>query len=216
MNFTELQNRLKFVLDFNDTQTDGAFTATRVKQALNLAYEREVFKAEAEGSRRYFKTTTSFTWPAGQLTYALTAPLSQATIIRMSDVTSTDPGYNLVFSEQGFSGDLHWKDRKTIQWGTTGPGSAKTIRVEYYPRPTELVEDEDELEMIPVQFHELLVWSAAVFLRTVADERPPQHWVNERDEFRIDFWKFLSQGRPISDTPTITNSHPDSDAGFVY
>jgi hypothetical protein len=216
MNYTELQDRLKFVLDFNDTQTDGAFTAARIKQALNMAYEREVNKANEEGSQRYFKGTVEFVWPSAQLTYQLTPPLSKRGLIRITDVTESDPGRRIVFSENGLNGDVFWKDRNTMQWGTQGPGANRTLRAEYFAKPWPMDADDDEPDLIPEQFHELLVWSAAVFLRTVADESPPMRWVSERDEFRIDFWKYLSRGRPMSDVPTVSNTYPDSEVGFSY
>jgi hypothetical protein len=218
MNFTELQDRLKFILNFNDTQTDQDFTNARIKQALNFSYESEINRAQAEGSRRYFRAVREIEWVADELTYTLAYPLDQRGLIRITDITNTDPGYALVFDENGFHGDVFWKDRNTIQWGTQGPNAGKTLRVEFYTRPIAMVEDNDEPELIPPQFRELLLWSAACWLRDIADDDmgTPQSWQRRLDEWRIDFWKYLSRGRPTDDVPAVTNTYPDDGVGLVY
>lgn len=214
MNFVELQDRLNFVLNSDDSQTHQDFSAVRKKQALNYAGRTETNKAQVEGSRLWFKTTIDISWPASQTTLQLSSTISQRGIIRITDITNTNPGYELVFSENGFSGDVFWLNRTTLQWGTSGPSEAKTLRVEYFPIWSDLAQDDDEPELIPEQHQDLLIWSAAIFLFEVAEQEAPIAWHNIRHELRIDFWKYLSRGRPMSDVPTVR--HRMDEVGFTY
>ena len=216
MNFTELQNRLAFVLNFNDTQTDSEYTTARLKQSLNYAYEREVIKAEEEGSKVWFKSTMKVTWPKSQLLLTPPEPLKQSNLIKIEDITNTNPGVRLSLSADGLAGDIHWADRNTLQWSTVGPSSARSLRFHYYARATEMSEDEDIPELIPPQFHEMIVWSAAIFLRDIADESAPGAWQRRLQDWQIDFYKYLSRGRPTSDVVTVDNTYSDGDAGFIY
>ena len=203
MNFDELQDRVGFVLNFNDGQADQDFTAARIKQAINYAYNREIQKAMLEGSRRFFRATQDVTWAASSVTLTLPAGVAKKALIRIADVTSDAIGAQLLFSENGLTGDVFFKDRSTLQWGTSGPSSAKTLRFVYYETPLDMIDDDDEPDIMPEAFHELLVWSAAIWLRTVGDESAPTEWRRELMELQIDFYKHVSLGRPQDDEPTV-------------
>jgi hypothetical protein len=189
MNRKELRDELAFLLNFNEDQPDQDFTATRLNKALQYAYEDEVRQGKLEGQLRWFKANATLTWPASQVTLKLPSTLQRAGLIEFWDITEADPGVPFVIREnwqQG--GDVHWLNFDTLQWGETGPDSEKTLRVDY---------------------HMLIVWAAAVFLRDVADEAVPQRWAQKHRELQMDFWKFLSRGRPFSDVPVVVPTPDD-------
>ena len=215
MDFLELQNQTKELLNFNASQTDQDFTLVQVKNAINRAYRREYVRARQEGSRRYFISTTDVSWPSDAATLELPARLKGAQIVRVSDVTGNDPGSELMFSDYGNVGDIFWLNRNTIQWGTNGPSSNKTLRFEYFPKTTDMIQDDDEPDLVPPEHRELIFWTAAIDLRNRADEMAPQSWLMERENLRMDLWKDISKNRPHTDTMGITMTYPDL-ADLIY
>ena len=209
MDFLELQTETKELLNFNSSQTDQDFTLVQVKNAINRAYRREYVRGRQEGTRRFFISTTDVAWPSGQATLELPGYLQGVQIVRISDVTSGAPGTELIFSDSGSVGDLFWKNRITIQWGTGGPGAARTIQFEYFPKVTKMVQDDDEPDLMPPEHRELIFWAAAIDLRNRADEMAPQSWLFERENLRMDFWKDISKNRPHTDTVGITTTYPN-------
>jgi len=215
MDFIELQNQTKELLNFNASQTDQDFTLKQVKSAINRAYRREYVRARQEGSRRYFISTTSVTWPSSTATFQLPPRLAGSQIIRVADITDNDPGTELTFSDYGNVGELFWKNRNILQWGSNGPSSDKTLRFEHFPKAGQLVQDDDEPDLVPPEHRELLFWTAAIDLRNRADEMAPQAWLMERESLRMDFWKDVSKNRPHTDTIGITTTYPDL-ADLIY
>jgi len=208
MNFLELQDEVKELLNFNASQIDQDFTLVQVKNAINRAYRREYVRARQEGSRRYFITTTNVTWPASAATLALPENLQGAQITRVTDITSNDPGTELIFSDFGNIGDLFWANHRTLQWGTSGPSSAKTLKFEYFANAEKMVHDYDTPDLVPPEHRELIFYSAAIDLRNRADEMAPQAWMYERENLRMDFWKDVSKNRPHTDVMGITSTYP--------
>jgi hypothetical protein len=214
MDLAELKNRLSFVVDNNDGQVGQAFSTTRLTQAINWAYRQEVLKAQQEGSRKWFLTSTTIIWPTSQVQLVLPEVLKSAEIIRVSNITNSDLGSALIFDETGYFGNAFWANRNTLQWGTSGPSSDITLRFMYYAKPETLVTDDDIPELIPDQFHDLIVWAAAVLLLEIADQRAPEAWYSNRNETRMDLWKYMSRGRPTSDPPRVLDSNLDLDSGI--
>ena len=215
MNFLELQDEVSDLVNFTTGVTDQDFTTAQIKKALNFRYKKEVAVGQQEGGRNWFKKIQSVTWPVNQITLVLPSQISRVGIIRIEDITSIDPGFEVMVSELGDYGDVFWLDNNTLQYGQTGPNEAKTLRFTYLARAAEMVSDDDVPELIPDELHMLLVWSAAAYLRLKADEAVPNGWMQELDEARLDFWKMVSRGRPLTNEPTITKP-PDSESGFVY
>jgi hypothetical protein len=214
MNVEELIDHLGFVLDFNDGQPNQAFSESRMLKALNLAYTRECSKAQLQGSRRFFQRFEQFTWSASEVTLTLPTNFNRDGIIQFYNVTAdTDgPGIPLFLTDNGQHSQIYWKDINTLAWGSTGPASDQTLRVYYLARPEELKNDGDEPVLIPREYHELLVWSAACQLKVIADEKAPQEWMMQREELRAGLWKHLSKSRPLDDVPTIRhNTSTNSD-----
>ena len=215
MDFQELQDETKELLNFNASQTDQDFTLKQIKNAINRAYRREYVRARQEGSRRYFISTTDATWVASSKTLELPERLYGAQIIRICDVTDNDPGSELIFSDYGNVGDLFWLNRNALQWGSNGPSSDKTLRFEYFPRISKMIQDDDVPDLVPSEHHDIIFWSAAIDLRNRADEMAPQAWMFERESLRMDLWKEVSKNRPHTDTIGITTTYPDL-ADLIY
>ena len=222
MNFKELQDEVSDLLNFNSSQTDQDFTTSQIKKAINRAYLRETNKARQEGLSGYFKAQTDVTWPSGDLTFPLPERLRGVQLIKLVDVTdnSSGSGYCVVVYDGGdpptgtpawdsqmLLGTIFWKDRNTLQWGENGPNEDKTLRVEFMSKTETLTNDDDVPELVPGEHHELLFYSAAVDLRTRADEAAPMEWLRQQMELRIDFYKDVSRGRPHTSVPTIGFDH---------
>jgi hypothetical protein len=213
--FVDIQDEVKDLINFTSA-ADQDFTLNQVKKAINRAYEREVLRAQQAGYRLWFHKTDEFTWPASSVTRELPSGLQQALILTLEDVTDVDPGTPLPH-------EVHWKDNRTLQWGQEGPASARTVRATYYARPTALVNDGDEPELIPPEQRMLLVWSSAVLIRQKADEGAPQDWKDELREARFDFWKAISRGRPYYGSgqgskwqdPSITGAQATQDGSSI-
>ena len=215
MDYVTIKDQLDFYLNNDSTATGADFTAARLKQAINFAYREEVRSAVNEGSRRWYMTTQQLTWPASQLTLALPPGLSQKGLIRIEDVTNADPGAEILFDVTGWRGGIFWKDRNTIQWGSQGPAAAVTLRVLFFAEPTPLDKDGDEPDLIPSAFHDLIALSAAIWLRSVADE-PPASWMRMRQDMRADLYKFLSKGKPMDDVPRVYDIDATRENYFGY
>ena len=217
MNLGELRSDLAMTLNFNTGQVNQDFTDAQLNTALNRAYAREVQFASSEGTRRYFAAVLNITWPANQLTLTLPPALQGKTLTRFADVTHGEPGREINFSEFGVGSGIFWLDANTLQFGTTAPGQDRTFRVFYYAAPNTLVLDADVPNLVPTAFHELLVWSAAIWLRAMADEAAPQAWVAQRDELRMNYWKLVGRGRPTDDVPWVRPRESDvTDSVFYY
>ena len=199
MNFGELLTELKDLLNFDSNQIHQDFSDAQLKRALNQAYLREVRKARQQGSRNYFLDTTTFTWTSGESTYTLVDPLNKASIIELRDVTDGE-----VVDTIHFTDSFRWADRNTLEWLDSGPSSDRTIRALFLELPVDMAADGDVPSLIPREFRELLVYSAAVELRLRADEEAPRSWAAHLDDTRMDYWKHLSLGRPASNQARIS------------
>ena len=199
MNFGELLTELKDLLNFDSAQTHQDFTDTQLKSALNRAYLREIRKARQQGLDEYFLDTTTFTWTSGEQTYALVDPLNKASILQLRDVTDSEYAQNMAFTES-----FRWLDRNTLEWLPDGPSSDRTIRAFFSELPVDMVSNNEEPDLIPREFREVLVYSAAVELRLRADEEAPRSWEGFLDDVRADYWKHLSLGRPRTNQASIS------------
>jgi len=215
--FVDIYNDLGMVLNFNSGQTDQDYTAAQLKRAINMAYTREVNIGKQEGSRRHFIKRNTFSWPASQAELTLPSELRGAELLRINDITNTTPGEQLSFSAYGVGGgDVYFIDNNTLRWGTNGPAAAKTLQAMYLAQPQELVEDSQEPELVPPAYHELLMWSAACWLRDVADEECPRAWTEQRDELRLGYHKYISRGRPMDDPDWVSPRDSDFSEEIVF
>ncbi len=218
MNFGELQDQVKFLLNFNDGATDQDFSLTRIKQAINMAYKREVNRAQQHGNRDFFTAYEDHTWSSGESTFTLPASIKKRSgkIVRFEDVSSTGLGTLLDIGTRASDGLVVWRDRETLYWGDSGPSEDKTIRIIFLSDAQDLATDADEPSLIPPAFHELIVWSAAVFLREVADEEAPPSWKRRLEDLQDDFWKALSRGRVFESEDWISLRDTDYRSEGVF
>jgi hypothetical protein len=213
MNRGELRSLLQLILNFNPGQNDQDFTPAQLNDALSRSYKHETGRARQQGGRDYFLAATTFTWPASQAELTLPANVKRRSLLRFEDISSgTEPGSLLLFSRDGSAGDLRWATRNSLRWGTSGPATEKTIRCIFFEEPLTLASDDDEPELIPDTWHELLAWSAAIELRRMADESAPEQWLLHQQELRHGLWKDASRGRPHDNIPTIEGT---SSTGFL-
>jgi hypothetical protein len=213
MNRKQLREELAFLLNFTEGQADQDFAKARLNKLIDRAYNLEVERSKTGAVKAYFQgATADFTWAASAQTLAVPSSLQAPSIIDVYDITSGEPGVPLVFGDDAFSGgDLFWKDRETWQWtGVGGPGSALTLRGIYEQCAEDLRDDEAEPELIPAQFHYLIVWTAAALGRGGADDSIPSDWKEERREMRLDFYKHVSKARPKSRVNTIKMNSSDT------
>ena len=217
MNREQLRDEVAFLLNFNEDQADQDFTTAQLNRAIQYAYQDEVRQAKLEGQMRHFKKTTSVTWTASTPTLTVPSTLQGKALIALWDVTNADPGTRLIVRDNSYEGgDVFWLDNSTLQWGSDGPSSDTTVRFEYMAEPETLISDAEEPQLMPISHHWLIVWSAAIYLRTVADEGAPQAWLAKQREFRLGFWKWLSRGKPYSDIPSVSNSLGNEGDFYYY
>ena len=209
MNRGQIRDRLTFVLNANDGQTDAAFSNARLNQAIDFAYMNEVTDAQQEGSESWFKRVTQVTWPASQRDLEIPSALRAKRIIDIYDVTNNDTGYRFTIKNDPtlvWSGALfyvqdaqqaYWEDYKTLRYANEdGPSSALTLKFYHIALPADIEADEDIPDLIPEEFHELLVWSAAILLRQIADEAAPPAWISRWKDRQAAYHKHISTGRP--------------------
>lgn len=191
MNFLELQNEVRDLINFTSGTTDQDYTTAQVQKAINVRYALEVLIGQQHGKRTWFQKFFEFTWPASAETVTIPTNINQAQVLKFEDITNRDPGDPLPAS-------IFWKDNQTLQWGSTSPAQDTTIRATYLARPAEMVNDSDEPSLISPEHHMLLVWSSAIYLRQKADENAPGAWLEQLHEDRLTYWKALSRGRPLA------------------
>lgn len=222
-NLGELIDRLKFVVSFNDSQTDQDFIGPSAdlnkhfRWAINEAYTDEVEEASQIGDNRWLYRTQQLTWPANSVTFELSDDIAGVQIEAITDITNNSFGEQIWILHRNEGSLRFWKDNKTLQWGTTGPASDRTLLLTYVGQPVEMTEDTDIPDLIPQRFRHLLVWAGAMKLRIVADEAVPPDFVRQRDAIRERFQKAISMGRPIqSGFPGIRNTDPDATGFFPW
>ena len=215
MDFGELQTEVQDWINFTTGISNQDFTTAQLQKAINQAYKREVRKGRLEGGSTWFMKNVSATWAASAVTFAVPSVLNQTNGLWIEDITDSDPGYDLgVSMNSSGGGEIFWFDNRTLQWGTEGPGSARTLRFHYLARAVDMVNDAEIPDLIPEDFHELIVLSAGVYLRFKADELAPAEWKEALNDIRIDYWKEISLGRPRSSGSSIrrVNAQADYDA----
>jgi hypothetical protein len=208
----ELRDELAFLANFSANQASQDFVQTRLNKALDQAYNQEVERAKLNGSQKFFHMSTdSITWPVSTTTLAVPDVLVGKSIIDVLDITDGENGIPLVFGMNGqAAGTIFWKDHKTWQWSALGgPSSARTMRAIYEAVAEKLLNDDATPELVPAQFHMLIVWTAAILLRKAGDEMAPMSWTQERDEMRLDYYKHVARGRPTSHVARVIATGPN-------
>lgn len=211
-NLQWLRQKVSRYLNFNSTQTDQDFAGSvndpnaLIDDFINEAYRTECNEVMNETSVEHFREVITDSWPQGQLLYILPSFLDPTSILAITDISSSSRGIPLLPQREDMQTRIFWKDQRTLQYDTTGPGSDLTIQIAYLGQPSEMKDDTDEPYLIPYKFRDLLTWSAVVIARSVGDEAPPKFWVDRRDELRAQLALALSKGKPLqSGPPRIRN-----------
>jgi hypothetical protein len=203
--YAEILARVKHLVNFNEGVTDQDFTGPSTdtnkhfRDAINEAYVDEVNDASQHGApETWLNAVMSVTWPASQVTLTLPDTLANRQLLYIEDITSSDPGQAVWIGGRRESTEMFWLEKNKLQWGSSGPSSATTLRFSYVRTPEKMKDDIDEPSLIQYEHRALLVWSAAIILREVGDDDVPQRWIQRRESYREKFWKSLSLGQPTS------------------
>lgn len=218
MNLGQLRDKLAYIVGFNQGQVQQDFvgpsanTNQRLDDALNEAYREECVLAKQNSSREWFYRTHAFTWASDAATMPIPATLKDKDIECIRDDTAESPG-PIVGKWDGFSpgSGLYRVDMDTWGWYPT-PNASKSLVAIYEAEPEELVQDGDVIALLPSQSHDLVIWSAALILKMVADERSPEMWLARQQALRFQLWKTLTLGHIRQYPPnSITNWNSGTD-----
>ena len=200
--YTWLLTRLKFAVYNNEGQADQAYagpstdTNLHFREAINAGYEAVIEEAKAECGFDRFVCTQDVVWPADQVVFEFPDVLGDKQGLAIRDVTDAADGVGFTVFEGPEYGQVFWKDKDRIQWGTTGPSSARTLRYTYLADAEYLGEHpRQEPKLIPYKFRWLIVWAAALELEEVGSRQPPSSWTKRFNDIQSNFHKFLSRSR---------------------
>lgn len=191
--------------DFSGDTTNAEWD--KVDAALNEAGRVERHMALLEGGTEPFKRTLQKTWGDDDVTFTLPESISRESISSIYDVTDATDGYPLFVSGRWSGHTIFFKDSKTLQWGTSGPGRDTTLEFTYHMHPNVLLHPTDEAEWLPYEHRDLLNWSAACIMRDIADEAIPASWSRRLDEYRSLFHLTLARGVPAESNPPRIRNH---------
>jgi hypothetical protein len=189
-------------MNVDTTQPHQDFTDVQIIRTLQRVYEEEVHLAKQHGTKAYFLGRQTVEWPTGAA-LALPEGLSQHEIVEVRDITEFSPGAALNITSDADYSLIYWQDSTTLRYNSIsgGPSTAMTLDFLYLQEPNTLSDDSSTPDLIPPAHRALLAWALAVELRTIADEMPPPAWYQKLQDRRMQFWKVVGHGRPLTDTP---------------
>ena len=206
-----IADKVAYLLQFNPSQSDQDFQGPSSNankwtwDLINQAYEVEVNNAKLGSIADRFMVTQDMTWTASAVTAMLPEGIRRHGSLRMADVTDDSIGLDLDFNRH----NIFWKDYRTLQWGTQGPGRATSIRITYLANVVEMTSDSDEPEWVPYSFRRLIVWRAAIIGRIVADDKAPTEWYKQAKEWRENWISHESMGAPMFNNPPTIGREMD-------
>lgn len=193
MNRREIRDYAGFILGFNDAQTEGDFTAARLNNAINWAYEQRWNETKQQVARKSLVEYTDETWPSGDTSFELPAYLRGKALYKFVQVSS-DVEMELSVS---------FKTRNVLQWDASGPTGDITLRC-YYIASAEKLETDDQVPaLIPPAHHQIISWDAAILLKTIADQEVPSSWSEMQSNLSMSLVKDMDS-RPLADYARIS------------
>lgn len=197
------------ILSVDPTNIDSAFQGTSddpwefLDVCINEAYEDEITEIANDSDPERVLEFMDLSWPSTSRTLKLPPDLSRADILSIEDWTHTSPGTSIRIASRnsGYEPWVSWLDKDTLQWGQTGPGETKTIRVFYLGRQPPMINPGDEPRYIPDYFRWVLIWGAAINARVRQGEAAPQEWYVKREDWRNKMHIEFSKGRPRYTNP---------------
>lgn len=219
MTLEELRDETSYLVNFSAGQVDQAFRGPatypnqRIDSAINEAYKEECSWAKTHSSRLFFRQQQSFTWPASTTSLAIPASFASRDMECVRDDTDVVPGVTLSWWDGLRDGSGLYKiDMKTWGW-YPAPSSARTLTIVYIAAPEKLQDAGDVPALLPLDYHYMLPWCAAILLYQKANLEAPQQWITRRDECRFLLWKAIANGgygQPrLTPGATIVNPFPD-------
>ena len=205
---TEIARIVNFKTGEPDQDFAGPANAPweKIDAAFNEAQTLERNFALQEGNYSSFLATQQFTWAASAVTFTLPSYIDRESIHSMYDVTSDSSGIPMNVTPRAANRKIWWLNNTTLQWSTTGPGSAATIEIVYLREAAPLTEPTQE-SIIPYNHRHLLNWSAAVILIETADQKAPDSWLVRLAEYREIFHLALSRGSPAETNVARIRNH---------
>lgn len=218
-NLAWLRSHVAQVLNTQPGDPDQAYVGpdedpwSVIDDAINESYTDELAEAIDNTDEDLFRESETITWPISQRTLELPEWTDNVLrIVRIDDETNEVPGSMLWILSRAayFEPTISWLDRRTLQWGTSGPEETKTLRLHYIPMANEMSLPTDTPRYIHYGFRRLLVWGAAVIVRTSVHENAPGSWIQRRDELRERYHQMLWK-RNLRDTerPATVSSGPE-------
>jgi hypothetical protein len=192
-------------LNMDRSQPDQALTGTtddeydQVDEALNEAAENLLEDIRVKIDPTLLLEFDTYTWPSDQLTFELPPQITSDALYAIEDITDADPGTFLYIFDRGM--DYHptvfWLRSNTLQWGTSGAPSEKSLRFFYYPLAQDMKKPGDEPTGIPPRYRRLLIQDAAISLREDMEDTAPTAWYNRRNRMWDRMLIGMSEGRPV-------------------
>lgn len=205
-----LLDRIAERLEFDATEPDQAFGGTtadpwkRMRDWLNEFYTQLINEVSLECPKSYLEVVHAFTWESGNQNYTLPKEVAWSRSLNLMDVTSGSPGNEILVFPSYRNGGVFWstKDTLTIP-SSTGWPQDKSMEWHYLADAEELVDDAQEVVLVPYRHRHLLVWGAALMAREEVDEGAvPQQWYMKVDRLRENYFLDLSQGKLNFTMPT--------------
>lgn len=203
MNRQEIRELLSEILVAAPTQPNANFSRSRLDRSINRRYRFEIQAAILEGLRQYFRRKATVLWPANQQVLEIPEELRNIWLERIDDETHVTPGSRVVVANRPTEGSIFWEERNKIRWGIEGPPEDKNLGFYYVGRGEALLSDVAEPLLIDETYQPILAWSSAVELISMDNQRTPPDWNERLLEYRLDWYKSLSVGRPMEQVPTV-------------
>ena len=201
------------VINFTSGTPDQDFAGptnapwANVDAAFNEAQTYERNLALIEGGESWAEKTLQQTWAASAVTFTLPEYMDRESVRMLYDVTNNSAGVPIQVTSRHIRGRVFWKDNRTLQWGTSGPGAAVTVEISYIGEAVALTEDAQEAALFPYNHRHLLNWSGACILMDMADQRIPQTWITRAAEYRSAFHLSIGRGIPLGSNVSRIRNH---------
>lgn len=204
-NLQWLHTELAHLLNFDPDSPDAAYLGSSsdpwalINSLAQEAYERIILDAiTSVGSSYMFARYVDLTWLSTDVTKSVPSNVDYTAILDVRDVTNDTVGESKWIRPLGSSNtsELWWISPGTLQWGTQGPGSDRTLRI-WWVGADELVDELSEPTLIPFNYRQLWKWTTAVLARRYKDEdNLPERWLEQEDHWRTMFHNSLANGSP--------------------
>jgi hypothetical protein len=212
---SELEDFTRLILLPNSRNaTNGPFAAADITNAVQRAYEREWNKSRIQLTRSQVVMSTQFTWPSGAISMNMPLLLRGRIIHSIYDITDNPHGIGMrtVFYIEDVSKKMRWPS--TVGTPGTGPFRDTLLRAFFMPQVEVLDQATSEPGLIPVDYHQLLGWSAAIELSEITggDKSVPATWRNRLEDLQTDYWQ-ACKVPVVADRARIL---PDDAVDFFY